>query len=215
MIPAIVTTLNIGTAREHIFFGKHITTGLCKEPVTHPVQVSKTGLAGDGIFNTKYHGGEDKAICVYPSAHLSHWQKTLGISLPAAPFGENLSLSGLTEQEVHIGDIFSIGTTLVQVSQPRQPCKTLALRYNKPDFVKMVVASGFTGWYLRVLQEGEIKQHDQCTLITPDPDQISVAFANQIMHHDRKNKDGLARILHVSALSQSWQASLQELLDKA
>ncbi len=214
MIPAIVKSLNIGCAKEHNFFGTHITSGICKAPVHHAVHLSFTGFEGDGIFNTKHHGGVDKAICVYPETHLNHWQQILGIALPQAPFGENISLSGLTEKDVHIGDIFAIGTSLVQVSQPRQPCKTLTLRYNLPTFVKLVVDSGFTGWYLKVLEEGLIKEGDTCMLMTPDPGKVSIAFANQIMHHDRKNRKGIEKILKVQALSSSWQESLQQLLSK-
>lgn len=214
MIPPFVKTLNIGTAKEHNFFGKRVTTGICKEPVSQPVHTSKTGFVGDGIFNIKYHGGRDKAICVYPQKHLAHWQEVLGMPLPQAPFGENLSITELSEGDVHIGDIYRIGEVLVEVSQPRQPCKTLALRYNKSDFVKIVVQSGFTGWYLRVIEEGKISQGDACTLVQADPAQVSITFANQIMHHDRKNKEGIKRVLGVAALSQSWQKSLRELLAK-
>lgn len=213
MIPSTIKTLNIGTAKSHNFHGKAITTGICKEPVSTPVLATMTGFVGDGIYNTKYHGGEDKAICVYPETHLRHWEDLLGITLPAAPFGENLSVTTYTEEDVHIGDIFKIGEALVEVSQPRQPCKTLALRYNKPDFVKIVVQSGFTGWYVRVLKEGLVQQGDTTTLVTAHPDQISIAFANQTLHHDRKNIGAIERIMAVKALSTSWQESLQELLD--
>lgn len=210
-----IKKLNIGTAKDQDFFGKTITTGICKEPVTMPVQTTSTGFVGDGIHNTKFHGGTDKAICVYPHKHLAHWQKVLERPLPSAPFGENLSLTELDEDNVHIGDVFRIGKVLVEISQPRQPCKTLALRYNKPDFVKMVVKSGFTGWYLRVLEEGVIQQGDRCTLVTADPDKISIAFANEVMHHDRKNRTAIRQILKLKALSVSWQESLQKLLEKA
>ncbi len=210
-----IKSLNIGTAKDQNFFGKTITTGICKEPVTAPVQATGTGFIGDGIYNTKFHGGEDKAICVYPHKHLAHWQKVLERPLPSAPFGENISLTKLDENNVHIGDVFKIGTAMVQISQPRQPCKTLALRYNKPDFVKMVVKSGFTGWYLRVLGGGMIQQGDTCILISADPDKVSISFANKVMHHDRKNRAAIQKILKLKALSVSWQESLQELHAKA
>ena len=83
MIPIIVRTLNIGTSAEHNFFGKIITTGICKQPVDTAIQAKTTGFVGDGIFNTKYHGGADKAICVYPQAHLQHWQDRPELKLDA------------------------------------------------------------------------------------------------------------------------------------
>ena len=205
-------SLNIGTPKTENFHGREVITGLCKLPVLERLPLTKTGFVGDGVQDHKHHGGEDKAVCVYSAEHYPHWQKVLGQTLPPAAFGENLTVSGLREEKIHLGDCFRLGTALLQVSQPRQPCKTLAARYGRNDFVKLVVDAGSTGFYFRVLEEGEVGQGDTLALVTQDPLEVSIAFANRIFHHDRKNRPGVEKVLTVGALSASWRDSFQDLL---
>ena len=214
MFEMVVESLNIGLPKKEVFYGKEITTGMCKRPVSVPLRLKKRGFAGDGVADTKNHGGVDKAVCVYSLDHYPYWEKTLGIRLPAAAFGENLSVSNLAEDTVCIGDVFQLGTAAVQITQPRQPCNTLATRYGRNDLVKLVVTSGFTGFYFRVLQEGIVEMGTSLVLMEKNPQEISVAFANRIFHHDRKNREGIEAVLGVSALSKSWQSSLQRLREK-
>ena len=211
----VVESLNIGLAKKEVFYGKEITTGICKKPVSVPRRLGKLGFDGDGVADTTNHGGEDKAVCVYSLDHYPHWEEALGIELPPAAFGENLSVSDLKEDDVCIGDVFQLGTATVQITQPRQPCKTLTARYGRNDLAKLVVDSGYSGFYLRVVQEGEVRVGAPLVLVEKDPNQISVAFANNIFHHDRKNREGIEAILAVSALSASWQRSLQRLREKS
>ena len=210
----IVESLNIGLPQKEVFGDKEIVTGMCKKPVSGPLPLRSLGFEGDGVGDTKNHGGPDKAVCVYSIDHYPFWEKALGITLPAAAFGENLSISNLKEDDVCIGDVFSLGTATVQISQPRQPCRTLAARYGRNDLVKLVVDCGFTGFYLRVLQEGEVRVRDPLVLVEKNPNQTSVAFANRIFHHDRKNREGIERVLAVHALSEVWRRSLQKLREK-
>ena len=214
MFEMVVESLNIGLPKKEVFYGKEITTGMCKRPVSVPLRLKKRGFAGDGVADTKNHGGVDKAVCVYSLDHYPYWEETLGIRLPAAAFGENLSVSNLAEDTVCIGDVFQLGTAAVQITQPRQPCNTLATRYGRNDLVKLVVTSGFTGFYFRVLQEGIVEMGTSLVLMEKNPQEISVAFANRIFHHDRKNREGIEAVLGVSALSKSWQSSLQRLREK-
>ena len=214
MFEMVVESLNIGLPKKEVFYGKEITTGMCKRPVSVPLRLKKRGFDGDGVADTKNHGGVDKAVCVYSLDHYPYWEETLGIRLPAAAFGENLSVSNLAEDTVCIGDVFQLGTAAVQITQPRQPCNTLATRYGRNDLVKLVVTSGFTGFYFRVLQEGIVEMGTSLVLMEKNPQEISVAFANRIFHHDRKNREGIEAVLGVSALSKSWQSSLQRLREK-
>ena len=214
MLEMTVTSLNIGLPKKEIFHGKEITTGIGKRPVTHPVNLGKLGFEEDGVADTKNHGGIDKAACVYSLDYYPYWEETLGIKMPPAAFGENLTVSNLKEDSVCIGDIFQLGTAMVQVSQPRQPCQTLAARFGRKDLVKLVVDSGFTGFYFKVLKEGIVKAGTPLILKERDPHQISIAYANHILHHDRKNCEGIEKILAVPALSEAWQRSLQELSRK-
>jgi MOSC domain-containing protein YiiM len=121
----------------------------------------------------------------------------------------------MKEDEVCIGDIFRVGTALAQVSQPRQPCSTLAARYDRNDMVKLVVDSGRTGFYFKVLQNGVARRGDQISLIESDPNQVSITFANNIFHHDKRNREGIEKVLAVPALSQSWRQSFQKLREDA
>jgi MOSC domain-containing protein YiiM len=210
----IVESLNVGLPKKEIFDGKPITTGICKKPVSGQVTLRALGFDGDGVADSKNHGGPDKAICVYSLDHYPFWEKTLGVRLPAAAFGENLSVSNLKEDDVCIGDIFLLGTATVQISQPRQPCTTLAARYGRNDLVKLVINSGFSGFYFRVLQEGEVRVGAPLVLVEKDPNLISVSFANNIFHHDRKNREGIERVLAVPALSEAWQRSLRKMRER-
>jgi MOSC domain-containing protein YiiM len=207
----LVESLNIGLPKDEVFHGKKVRTGICKAPVSKALQLGQLGLEGDGVADLKHHGGADKAVCVYILDHYPYWQEVLGAALPAAAFGENLSVSSMKEDDVCIGDIFRVGTALVQVSQPRQPCSTLAARYDRSDMVKLVVDSGHTGFYFKVLQNGVVRQGDRISLIESDPDRVSVTFANRIFHHDKRNREGIEKMLAVPALSESWRQSFQKL----
>jgi len=209
---ATIKYLNIGLPQKEIFNGKELVTGICKKPVTVPLSLSLQGFEGDGVGDRKHHGGSDKAVCVYSLDHYPYWESVLGIPLPDAAFGENLSVTDMREEAVCIGDRYTIGTAEVQVSQPRQPCGTLAARYHREDLLKLVADSGRTGFYFRVLKEGRVQAGDAIVLAGQDPRKVSVAFANQIYYRDRKNREGIERVLSVPALSESWRKSFQELL---
>jgi MOSC domain-containing protein YiiM len=211
----IIQHLNIGLPKRELFHGKEFVTGMCKKPVSGSLLLTKQGFEGDGVGDRKHHGGFDKAVCVYSLDHDAFWEQTLGTSMPESAFGENFSVSGMKEEQIRIGDIFKAGSARVQVSQPRQPCNTLAARYGRADFVKLVVDTGRTGFYFRVIEEGRVKSGDLLDLIEQDNRGVSIVFANHIYHHDRKNRDGIEKVLAVPALSESWRSSFLELKDKA
>jgi MOSC domain-containing protein YiiM len=207
----IIESLNIGLPKKEIFFGKEIVTGICKIAVSEPLQLKKLGFEGDGVGDVKHHGGHDKAVCVYSTDHYPYWEKVLGIALPVAAFGENLSVANLLEKDICIGDVFVLGTAIVQVSQPRQPCKILAVRYGRADMVKRVVDSGRTGFYLRVLEEGIVEKDSPFVLEKRDQHGVTIAFANQVFHHDKRNCEGIRKVLELPGLSESWRSSFYEL----
>ncbi len=222
MTGMIIESLNIGFPKKEIFYGKEVTTGICKTPVFETLTLSKLGFEGNGVADLKHHGGPDKAVCVYSMDHYSYWKDILKLKpklelefdLPPAAFGENLTVSNMNEDDVCIGDVFRIGTALVQISQPRQPCKTLAARYGRSDMVKMVVSSGYTGFYFRVLEEGTVKKGDSIVLVKEDHNKVTISFANHIYHHDKKNCEGVEKVLAVKTLSESWQRSFNDLKDR-
>lgn len=209
-----VESVNVGLPKAEIFSGKEIFTGICKTAVAGRIRLGRLGFEGDGVGDLKHHGGTDKALCLYSFDHYPYWEDVLGITLPVAAFGENLTLSDITEQDVCVGDVFQLGTATVQVSQPRQPCSTLAARYGRTDMVKLVVDSGRTGFYCRVFEEGTVEKGCPFVLKERDPHRISISYSNNIYHHDRKNYEGIMKVLEVGALSESWRGSIRELAEK-
>ena len=207
----IIESLNVGLPKKERFYGRELLTGICKIPVSGPLLLNKLGFDGDGVGDMKHHGGPDKAVCVYSTDHYPYWQEIMGMKLPVAAFGENLSVANLREDDICIGDIFELGTALVQVSQPRQPCRTLAARYARDDMIRLVVDSGYTGFYLRVLIGGQVEKGNTLILKERDPRRITIAFANHTYHHDNKNCEAIKRVLEVPALSESWKRPFHEL----
>ena len=209
-----IESLNVGLPRKEHFFGKEVLTGICKQPVNGSVNLRTLGFEGDGVADGKRHGGQDKAVCVYSLEHYPYWEKTLGIPMPVAAFGENLTVSHMHEDDICIGDVFRLGSALVQVSQPRQPCRTLAARYGRSDLLKLVVDSGRTGIYLRVLEEGVVEKGSSLFLRERDRNGVTVSFANHVFHHDRNNCTGIDTVLSVVALSASWRESFETLRER-
>ena len=207
----IVESLNIGLPKKEVFYGREILTGICKQPVTGPIILRKSGFENDGVGDLRHHGGSDKAVCVYSLDHYAYWEDALRIRLPEAAFGENLTVSSLNEDDICIGDVFLLGTSSVQVSQPRQPCRTLAARFGRDDLLKLLADSGFTGFYFRVLEEGLVEMDAELILKEKDPLAISVSFANHTFYHNRKDREAIDKVLAVHALSASWLKSFQEL----
>jgi MOSC domain-containing protein YiiM len=208
-----ILSLQIGLPRKTNTDSKERFTAFAKQPVTGPAHLTRTGLVGDGVGDPKVHGGPDKAVCCYPFEHYPAWQREIGVALGPAAFGENFTTAGLTEETVHIGDRFRIGSALVEVSQPRQPCSTLAAMRGRKGFVKEVQDSGRTGFYLRVLQEGDVSPGDAVTLAAADPAAISIAEANRIHRERRHDPAGVRRLLAVPALATAWRDELEKHVD--
>lgn len=206
----ILKALNTGSARALEVNGREIQTGIFKQSVTDTLELGVLGFSDDIQVNRKYHGGPDKAVCAYAFEHYDFWSDLLERELPAGSFGENFTLTGLLEDEVHIGDVFKVGSARVQISQPRQPCGTLAARFGIPNFVKQVVDSGMTGWYFRVLEPGMVQAGDHLELI--EHGQVSVQTANLVMHHKNMSREKIENLLAQPALSQAWQDQLENRL---
>jgi len=210
MIEASVLSLNIGLPAQMPFKGKEVSTGIFKKPVQGPLFLSRLNFEGDGQADTVHHGGTDKAVCVYPHEHYAYWERELDIKLEPGAFGENVTLDGLREDDVHIGDIFSLGEAVVQISQPRQPCFKLALRYGVPEMPVKVQETGYTGFYFRVLKEGKVERLDKLTRTQRHPLGISVSEANRVMHVDKNDLDAARAMLQVEELSESWRKTLMK-----
>ncbi len=186
-------------------------TGIFKFPVLGPIWLGQNNLQGDGQADLIHHGGVDKAVCAYSAEHWPYWQTILPPDqLRGGAFGENFTLEQLTETEVCIGDVFSVGTAVVQISQPRQPCWKLARRWQIKDLAVQVERTGYTGWYFRVIREGTVDMNQElCLLDRPCPE-WTVAAANRIMHHERNDRAAAERLGLCPFLSSSWQQTMQQ-----
>lgn len=210
-----IVSLNVGKPQLLSYKSEQIITGILKNKVEAlTLELSETGFQGDGQADLVHHGGPDKAICVYPYEHYPFWEKELQYPLEFGAFGENLTVSGLTEDQVCIGDIYSIGNVLLQVSQPRQPCHKLAKRHNRPDLVLLVRNAGFTGFYFRVLETGTFERRLPLTLLQRHPAGLTIAEANRIYYDDKHNVDDNRKLLAVRELSDSWRSALELRLTK-
>lgn len=200
---------------EKLSYGKglEMLTAICKKPVKQTF-LSKAGFHGDGVANTKHHGGLDRAVCIYPYEHYAHWEKEFGVKLPPAAFGENLTLTNMLEEDIHIGDVISIGEAVMQVTQGRVPCNTIDRRIEMAPFLKAMVTTGYTGYLCRVLQEGMIASDDQPVVTRRDSNRVSVLFANQVNFHQPKNAKAIRQVLEAEALAGKWREFLTQRLEK-
>ncbi|HEX7064834.1 MAG TPA: MOSC domain-containing protein [Bacillales bacterium] len=209
-----VVSLNAGKPVPATFNNKEVNTAIFKQPIHDSVYLSKVNLSGDAQGNLKVHGGPDKALCAYSYEHYSYWEEELDRRLEPATFGENLTLQGLTEGHIHIGDTFQFGEAVIQVTQPRQPCFKLAGKLNRPDMIAKVRENGFSGYYFRVLKEGMVSKEEGLKRIALHPMKVSIDLVNQVLYHDQWNEPALRKILEVEELAASLRESFEKKLEK-
>jgi MOSC domain-containing protein YiiM len=189
------------------------TSGFVKEPVHGSVRVGRTNLDGDGQADLRVHGGVDKAILAYSAEHYPLWRDELVTSnLPYGAFGENFTVAGLDERTVCIGDVWQIGDVRVEVSQPRQPCWKLARRWRRPDLPERVIENGRSGWYFRVLTEGQVTAGQALTLLERPFARWTVADATDVRLHRAADRLATAELADLAALAESWRIALQKRL---
>lgn len=205
---ALVRSVAVGAVGELRRGERVIPSAFVKAPVTGRVRLGRLGLPGDEHVY-EHHGGPDMALLAYPLEHYAPWRAELGLDLPdAAAFGENLTTSGLTEADLHLGDVFSLGTATVQVCQPRTPCYKLAARFGVADMAVRVQSTGRTGYLLRVLEEGDIGAGDEMVLRHREGHGVTVAEAGRIVNVARRDIDGARRVLAVDSLGSAVRDAL-------
>lgn len=202
-------SVSVGTASTLSHGDLVVETAFVKTPVSGAVQLGRLGLAGDEHVY-RHHGGPDMAVLVYSYDHHPFWRDTVGLDLPAAAaFGENFTVDGLTESQVWLGDVFSVGAVLVQVTQPRQPCFKISARYGRRDLPLLVRQTGYSGYLLRVLEEGPVAAGDTLVLQERDPHGVSVAEAGRILAADRPDGEAIRRLLGIESLARSVRETLE------
>ncbi len=202
-----VDTILVGSVRP--LGERQARSGIAKAPVANAVELTVTGLMGDGHGDPKYHGGLEKAVHHYAYEHYQLWREIVGdrhvLEQPGA-FGENLSTQGLTEFDVAVGDTFRIGGAVIQVSQGRQPCWKLNLRFETDDMARKVQATGMTGWYYRVLQPGTLEPGDELDLIDRISPQWTIRRLWNAFYVDRLNIEELSQIQDIPHLPENWRS---------
>ncbi|WP_208591634.1 MOSC domain-containing protein [Gracilibacillus suaedae] len=210
----VIESLNVGKPTVHHLDGQEINTGFKKTPTHQPNYLTVTGFENDGQADLKNHGGEEKALLMYPKVHYRYWEDKYQRSFSYPAFGENITINGLTEQDLYIGDIFQLGETEIQVSQPRQPCYKIAKVHGIQEMPAVVTKTGYSGFYFRVLQEGIVKPTDRLIKVKEDPQQVTPVDVFDCLFHDRKNRERMEQYLQIDALAANVKRSLTKRIEK-
>jgi len=198
-----------GDAQSKDFLDKEWHSASFKEVSKMPLFAHVTGLDGDEVADKTHHGGVDKAIFANSYENYTHWASFLDVEhLPFGALAENLTITGLHEQSVMLGDVHQIGTVILQVSQPRKPCWKISRRWNHSAFTNEIFTSGLTGWYYKVLQEGLIGVGDEIKVVKQKSAQISILKANEAFREPEKYKPVLEAILDIPSLAISYKESI-------
>jgi MOSC domain-containing protein YiiM len=205
-----VLSVNIGSPKQVQVRNTSVLTSIFKSPVEGRVAVRGHNIAGDKQSDLRVHGGPYKAVYSYPSEHFAFWREQLpGMDLSYGMFGENLTTEGLMEDAVYIGDQFRIGSSLLQVTQPRMPCFKLGIRFGRTDMVKKFWHSGRSGIYFSVVEEGDLAAGDLIERTARGPEAVSVADVVRLYRGDETSPVLLDRALR-APLFGGWKKELQE-----
>ena len=208
---AKLISVQVGRPRTVNQHGQEVSSGIFKAPVEKQLKLRELNLDGDQQADLTVHGGQNKAVYAYPSEHYPFWKKELpGVNLPWGAFGENFTTSGLLENSVCIGDRFQIGSAEVVVTQPRLPCFKLNLKFDRHDMIQRFLASHRSGFYLRVLREGEVGAGDEIAQTHHDENRVSVLDTMRIYLGESDSSELLHRALQVEYLSPSWRKDFSE-----
>jgi ferredoxin-NADP reductase/MOSC domain-containing protein YiiM len=196
--------------------GRTVHTGVWKWPVDGPRTVRRLNIDGDGQGDLGGHGGENRAVLVYQTESYRHWSEHLRrTDLAPGNFGENFTVDGLPDDEVCIGDRYRIGTAVFEVTQPRVTCYRVGMRMNEPQMAALLVSHRRPGFYLRVIEEGQVEAGQDIVKIASGPEAVTVADIDALLYLPGHPRDALERALRIPALSPGWRGSLQSLLDQA
>ncbi len=213
-----ILSVNCGLPRQVLWHGRNVTTSIYKEPVEGRVALRTLNLDGDRQSDLTVHGGKDKAVYCYPIGHYEYWRAQLPRRpLPMGAFGENLTVDGFSEDAVHIGDQFTVGSAEVIVTQPRLPCYKLGIRFESDDMVRRFLNSRRTGFYVAVTREGDVGAGDEMTLLSHDPDSVPVSEITRLHVTEKYAPEDIRQVkraIAVDALPESWKEYFQEKLER-
>jgi MOSC domain-containing protein YiiM len=203
-----IISTNIGEAKTVSWHGKEVTTGIFKYPVSEAIFLGAEDVDNDHVIDRKYHGGFDKACYLYSADQYKYWKNLYpNLELPWGMFGENLTVEGLHEADINIGDIFKIGSAIVQATQPRQPCYKLDIRFETRGLVKQFVDSGFPGVYVRVLEKGNVTSGDFMERIERK-NSLSIQKIFQLLYASEFEKEAIQSAINDPFIAESCRKDL-------
>ncbi len=211
-----LVSVNVGLPKTVQWRDQSVTTGIFKRPVEGPVTLIEHNLEGDGQADLSVHGGPSKAVYVYSTQHYEFWRGELpDVPFEWGHFGENFSVDGVDEGSICIGDEFRVGTARVVVTEPRMPCFKLSVRFDRADMPKRFLQSGRSGFYLAVVEEGQVQAGDALEPLWRHPDRLSVSDVTELYTTEKGNVALLRKALAVAALPDSSSGYLRRQLEAA
>ncbi|MEV4344374.1 MOSC and FAD-binding oxidoreductase domain-containing protein [Actinoplanes sp. NPDC049596] len=211
----MLRSVNVGLPKEVLWRGRSVYTGIWKSPVDGPAVVRRLNIDGDGQGDLGGHGGEMRAVFVYQLDSYRYWQKFLGRDdFGFGQFGENFTVEGLADDEVHIGDRYRIGSALFEVTQPRVTCYRVGIRMDDPRMPALLVQHHRPGFYFRVLEEGEVRSGDDIVKVADGPEAMTVSEMDALLYLPGHSRERIERALRIPALSPGWQGSFRAMLDQ-
>jgi MOSC domain-containing protein YiiM len=208
-----IVSANIAEARTVVKNGKEVKTGIYKIPVSKSIFLGSTGVKDDAVVDRKFHGGVDKACYLYSANHYPFWKEQYpDLDWQWGMFGENLTVEGLNESQIRIGDTFEVGSAIIEVSEPRRPCSILGVRFNDPGMIKKFMNTPSPGIYVRVLKEGAVKSGDELKHTNPSRGTITVKDVYSIFSENKQNTNLIKIALSESRLSESCKNDIRKRL---
>jgi len=204
-VPDTVVSVNAGRPTQVPYRGNMISTGIFKNPVAGRVMLGATNLDGDGQADPSVHGGADMAAYVYSWDSYRWWMDELGHELQPGEFGENITVTGFTDETVRVGDVIRIGDALVQVTAQREPCFKLGIRMGDQRFPAQFREADRMGFYVRVLEEGEIGAGDAAELVEEAGVSVTIAELHRVFAYARDDVPALRRLIAAPGLPESWR----------
>ena len=210
-----VISTNIGRKRIVSWRGKQISTGIFKSPVDRPLYLGSEVVLDDVIADRKVHGGVDKACYLFSANHYPYWKSIYPhLEWNWGMFGENITVEDLDESNIHIGDIYEVGTALVEVSQPREPCYKLGIRFGSQEILRQFIDHGYPGAYVRILREGEVKTGDVLKLVDAPQVLLSIRDFFNLVFAKEKDEALIEKALANPALPEKKRNKLKKYAKK-
>ena len=208
-----IISTNIAKPKTITWNGRQVTTGIYKTPVNEPLYLGKDDVKDDEVSDRKHHGGEYKACYLFSADHYPYWKNLYpNLNWSYGMLGENLTVSGFNETKIYIGDIYKIGTALVQITQPREPCYKFVVKFGTQEVLKQFIQHGRPGTYIRVLEEGHVSINDTIILVESAENSITIAQFFNLLFAKDKDQSLLELAINNEALPKKKREKLKSFL---